>query len=215
MTKHLLAAASAAAFSIALAAPAQAAIYTTEAAFTAANPGATTVAFGAVTGGYQAEGTFYAQDGVDFTGTNLALVDTTLWGSQNSLLDDTYGGFIGAQFAATGAVGFYFASGFNGGDLIDLTFLNGATTLFSTGTAGGGVYSGFTFFGIDDIGSITGFRLDSAANPGGFPSLGAISFADTAGAVPEPATWALLILGFGVVGGAMRRRRTSVSLSFV
>ncbi|MFW2850490.1 PEPxxWA-CTERM sorting domain-containing protein [Sphingomonas sp. TX0543] len=27
------------------------------------------------------------------------------------------------------------------------------------------------------------------------------------GAVPEPATWALMILGFGVVGGAMRRRK--------
>lgn len=30
------------------------------------------------------------------------------------------------------------------------------------------------------------------------------------GAVPEPASWALLITGFGVVGGAMRRRRTVV-----
>jgi hypothetical protein len=29
-----------------------------------------------------------------------------------------------------------------------------------------------------------------------------------AGAIPEPATWAMLIAGFGLVGGAMRRRRT-------
>ena len=28
-------------------------------------------------------------------------------------------------------------------------------------------------------------------------------------AVPEPATWALMILGFGAVGGAMRRRRAA------
>jgi hypothetical protein len=32
--------------------------------------------------------------------------------------------------------------------------------------------------------------------------------AAVASAVPEPATWGLMILGFGVVGGAMRRRQT-------
>lgn len=31
-----------------------------------------------------------------------------------------------------------------------------------------------------------------------------------AGAVPEPATWALMIGGFGAIGGAMRRRRTAL-----
>jgi hypothetical protein len=31
--------------------------------------------------------------------------------------------------------------------------------------------------------------------------------------VPEPATWALMILGFGAVGGAMRRRRSAGSLA--
>lgn len=34
--------------------------------------------------------------------------------------------------------------------------------------------------------------------------------------VPEPATWAMMILGFGIVGAAMRaRRRTRVRVSFV
>ncbi|WP_245896640.1 PEPxxWA-CTERM sorting domain-containing protein [Sphingomonas fennica] len=33
-------------------------------------------------------------------------------------------------------------------------------------------------------------------------------------AVPEPATWAMMITGFGMVGGAIRRRRASVSVSF-
>ena len=32
----------------------------------------------------------------------------------------------------------------------------------------------------------------------------------TTGGVPEPATWAMLILGMGVVGGAMRRRSATV-----
>lgn len=31
----------------------------------------------------------------------------------------------------------------------------------------------------------------------------------TLGAVPEPATWAFLILGFGLIGGAIRRRKAS------
>ena len=30
-------------------------------------------------------------------------------------------------------------------------------------------------------------------------------------AVPEPASWAMLVAGFGIMGGAMRRRRTVVA----
>lgn len=37
---------------------------------------------------------------------------------------------------------------------------------------------------------------------------GTISFAAGAGAVPEPATWALMIMGFGAIGFAMRRQRS-------
>jgi hypothetical protein len=33
-------------------------------------------------------------------------------------------------------------------------------------------------------------------------------------AVPEPATWAMMIIGFGLVGGAMRARRQTVRVSF-
>lgn len=35
-----------------------------------------------------------------------------------------------------------------------------------------------------------------------------------AGAVPETATWAMMLMGFGLVGGAMRRRKVSTSVSF-
>lgn len=34
------------------------------------------------------------------------------------------------------------------------------------------------------------------------------------GAVPEPATWGMMILGFGVVGGAVRHRRRSTKIAF-
>ena len=35
-----------------------------------------------------------------------------------------------------------------------------------------------------------------------------------AAAVPEPASWAMMIAGFGVVGGALRRRKTRTSVRF-
>lgn len=44
------------------------------------------------------------------------------------------------------------------------------------------------------------------------PSL-TVNFAEGQGAVPEPATWAMLILGFGTVGGAMRRRSATAKAS--
>lgn len=37
---------------------------------------------------------------------------------------------------------------------------------------------------------------------------------DIAAAVPEPATWALMILGFGMVGSALRFRRRKTTVSF-
>jgi hypothetical protein len=38
-------------------------------------------------------------------------------------------------------------------------------------------------------------------------------FADDGGVVPEPATWAMMITGFGLVGAAMRRRKSIAAVS--
>ncbi|QKS01788.1 PEP-CTERM sorting domain-containing protein [Sphingomonas sp. CL5.1] len=43
---------------------------------------------------------------------------------------------------------------------------------------------------------------------------GLLSFNPSSGAVPEPATWALMILGFGMVAGAMRYRRRETAVRF-
>ncbi len=42
---------------------------------------------------------------------------------------------------------------------------------------------------------------------------GSITFNIAAAGVPEPAVWGMMILGFGVVGGAMRSRRRTVRLA--
>jgi hypothetical protein len=43
-----------------------------------------------------------------------------------------------------------------------------------------------------------------------------LSISSVGGAVPEPATWAMMLLGFGFVGGAMRtaKRRQKVTVSY-
>lgn len=49
------------------------------------------------------------------------------------------------------------------------------------------------------------FKLSFANTTGGAGALASVTFGPaTPGAVPEPATWAMLIVGFGLVGGAMR-----------
>ncbi|XHR99425.1 hypothetical protein ACFB49_10210 [Sphingomonas sp. DBB INV C78] len=58
-----------------------------------------------------------------------------------------------------------------------------------------------TFDGLGDILKFT-FRNQSTA--GQFDNITLLPA--TAAAVPEPATWAMMISGFGLVGGAMRRR---------
>lgn len=68
-----------------------------------------------------------------------------------------------------------------------------------------GLPTGGTASGIINItvnaGQTFGAYVSSSDNSLG---RGAISF----GGVPEPATWAFMILGFGAVGGAMRRRQS-------
>ncbi len=49
-------------------------------------------------------------------------------------------------------------------------------------------------------------KVDEGFEGGPF-TLRYTTFAAANGAVPEPATWAMLIAGFGLVGGAMRRQR--------
>ena len=51
------------------------------------------------------------------------------------------------------------------------------------------------------------YTLSYDLNTSGTPNGLRVTTAAVAGAVPEPATWALMILGMGAVGFAMRRRK--------
>ena len=59
-----------------------------------------------------------------------------------------------------------------------------------------------------------GFSVNGGLAFYGADRLGTVELAAAGGVVPEPATWAMMIVGVGAVGGAMRRRRVSTRVSF-
>jgi hypothetical protein len=120
----------------------------------------------------------------DFTLTQAALLDVT----DAFDFGDTFSfSNFGVKFADTGAF-----------DSIDYT--NNPDIAFA-GTS----YSKGSFLLSAGTYSISGIATASPSGAGGsFIRLSAVPTA----AVPEPATWGMMILGFGLIGGAMRRRPT-------
>ena len=68
----------------------------------------------------------------------------------------------------------------------------------------------FTF----NLTGLNSFAYTPLTTQGAWVQVDNIVFNNAIGAVPEPATWAFMIAGFGFIGGAMRRRRNSVSVSY-
>lgn len=82
-------------------------------------------------------------------------------------------------------------------------FTNGENFLGLRVTSGGQNYYGFAF----TTNSIfNGFGFETSPNVG-------ITATTNLAAVPEPTTWALLILGFGAIGATMRRRQTKFAFA--
>jgi hypothetical protein len=143
---------------------------------------------------------------------------------------DAYSGLTNIGYADSGAIGSIFLrpllgslvtlNSFNLGAWPNfdrpsqVTILDGlGTTLFSSGpiTVLGATPSLFS----GSYASLNGIEIrfgPDAFNVG----IDNIDFtvANGPAAVPEPASWALMIAGFGLVGSAMRRRKPSVSMRF-
>ena len=153
----------------------------------------------------------YVEDGV--TVTNAA---NYFWGypSGSQLHLDT--GWTNDDYSFTFAGGAFDLQSFDITDTAGNGLLEGfdasnnliASLAFSASTTGTRNFT--TFNGVSRV------RLKSTS---GHFSIDNFTIAAATGAVPEPSTWALLILGFGAVGGAMRRRtavatRTRAALNF-
>lgn len=118
------------------------------------------------------------------------------------------GGSVTFSFAqAVGRFGFDLGSA-DDYNSVTLNFLFGPSETFTgaqlnpPGPATGnqivaGTNGRVTIFSFGD--RITSVQFNSDSNSFEFDNLGI-------GAIPEPSVWAMLILGFGVIGGALRRR---------
>lgn len=62
---------------------------------------------------------------------------------------------------------------------------------------------------IHTIAGVGGFSINGITGFSG--NYERLVFTDLGAAVPEPSTWAMIVLGFGALGGAMRRRKVAVS----
>jgi hypothetical protein len=105
-------------------------------------------------------------------------------------------------------------SGIWGTDNIGAIFLNGVNTgvptvsfsSLASFTLSSGFVSGLNTldFQVQDLGPPGSLRVDSLAGTAQRASA----------AVPETATWAMMIVGFALVGGAMRRRKMATTVRY-
>lgn len=87
--------------------------------------------------------------------------------------------------------------------------LNGTTLAATTTTVSGGVFSYFFDDIVLAVGANTFGVTVTGLAPGHLSGGASYSFSAVTSAVPEPGTWAMLLLGFGAIGHAMRRNRKS------
>ncbi len=69
-------------------------------------------------------------------------------------------------------------------------------------------------FAIADGSLLTNNNIVISVSGGDGYSVDYVSLLGAPGGIPEPTTWAMMIFGFGLVGGSMRRRKSNVTVSY-
>ena len=177
-------------------------------------------------------GSYYAPDYI-FSPATLALVDADAGGSgnfanepsantvmfftdaNNAILNVTNGFSTGFSFfySSSTAASVNVWSGLNAsGSLLGTIALAPQHTTNCAGDPSG-TFCNWTNAGVTFAGIASSIDFGGTASATGFDD---ITFgSDVAGAVPEPSTWAMLLLGFGAVGGALRiGRKKRLTASF-
>lgn len=135
------------------------------------------------------------------------------FGSTGNFATVLTGGSYAIDFAATNVLSFVLGSldTYNG---LTLRYEDGSSQLYSggqiindltfpSGNQISGETNGVVTYTVSGGPRLTGATFTSSANSFEFDNI-------ATAAVPEPATWALMLGGFGLVGFGLRRRRTGV-----
>lgn len=91
---------------------------------------------------------------------------------------------------------------------IIVSLIDGSTSSFNLPL---NVNGGVSYFGIVDTTSFTSVSIVNTSQPGQSDAWGIDDISYNTSLVPEPATWSMLVMGFGLVGATLRRRKTVVS----
>lgn len=143
---------------------------------------------------------------VSFTSLNSELLSSTSSNGQ-ARFNTPDGSLDAARFFLTGGGSFteaefnlFFAA--QGTNQVSISVNGGAAQTFAIG-------NGQNFFGIRATGGdvITSIAFDT--NGAGVTDLRQVRVGGFTAPIPEPATWAMMIGGFGMLGASMRRRRRS------
>jgi hypothetical protein len=166
------------------------------------------------TGTFSFPGDPYTVGDITFTSTNNLIVGAGTYGNpRNALANNFWTPLPGTISGAHNLFGFNL--GFAGSGPVDVlvnTNLGSYTFANVVAPFGGFAFQGFQA-GPGEY--FTGFSIAALYGTGNLPLTTdyRLGTSGLTGAVPEPSAWAMMILGFGIVGGAMRSagRRTKVS----
>jgi len=177
-------------------------------------------------GGTDSQGNSGTNYGINFSSTSLGLIDSDAGGTGNfanepspsTVLFFLSGGAATMNIAAGFDTGFSFFYSANGAGFVTvydglnatgnvLATLN-LVSQFSDNCSGdpSGDYCNWTPVGVTFSGIAHSVDFGGTVNRIAFDNV-TFGSETPGGVVPEPATWAMLIAGFGMVGVAMRRRR--------
>jgi hypothetical protein len=182
-------------------------------------------------GGTDSAGNSGPNYGINFSGNSIGNIDSDAGGvgnfanepSPNTDLIFLSGGAATMNVAAGFDTGFsFFYSGNQPGFVDVYDGLNGTGTLLAHldlavnwqdgGCTGDptGQFCHWDPIGVSFAGTARSVDFGGAANFIGFDNI-TLGSATPTGSVPEPATWAMMLLGFAGIGLAMRRRRPAIA----